>query len=225
MEVIVTTAAEALAAQQYGASRVELVAHPERGGLSPQLGVVRAVLGAVRIPVHAMLRPHDRGFVYDAADRRLMRRCAAGLAQAGVQGIVFGALDSAGTIDTECLSEIVDAAAGVQMTFHRAFDLCAHPIDAFERLAKFPLVTRVLSAGCAPDAWSGRELLRELVTRTTPAVLAGGGINAENAAALTAFTGVREIHVGSGARTAGSIDPQKIARLARIVRAGRPVSP
>jgi copper homeostasis protein len=217
LEVIVTDAREAARAAAAGADRLELVASFERGGLTPDLATVKDVVRAVDIPVHVMLRPHDRSFWYAIDERADNRAMAAKLRGAGAAGIVFGALDAQGRIDLESVAGVA-ASATLPLTFHRAFDETRDPYEAYAALSTLPAVTRVLTSGQARDAWSGRDVLRRLIAEgTPPTVLAGAGVDADNVVSLLRATGVREVHVGNGARTQGRVDPQKIARLAMLL--------
>lgn len=219
LEVIVTDALEAAVAEASGANRVELVRAPERGGLSPDADTVRRVVEAVRIPVHAMVRVHDRSFQYDAAEREEMVAEARRFAAAGVGAIVFGALTAQGTVDREALSAIADATGEKEITFHRAFDVAADLLAAYEDLAHFSAVTRVLTSGASSSAWGGRNLLRQMTAlRSHPIVLAAGGITSENVGSVVQATGVHEVHVGLGARTGAQLDEGKIQALATALR-------
>ena len=57
IEICIEGPDAAVAAELGGADRVELCASLLEGGITPSLGVLRATLGAVRIPVMAMVRP------------------------------------------------------------------------------------------------------------------------------------------------------------------------
>ncbi len=219
LEVIITDAAEAMLAERAGANRLELVAERHRGGLSPSPGTVRSVLDAVSIPVHAIVRVHDLSFSYDMTAREEMLATAEQFVQLGVQGLVVGALLPDADIDTAFLCDVIDRAGSVELTFHRAFDQSADPRASYAELARFPEVTRVLTAGGAPDAWRGRSLLQELAQPPrSPIILAGGGITHENVRDIVAETGVSEVHVGSGARTDGKLDPVKISKIAEALK-------
>lgn len=217
LEVIVTSAEEARVAAAAGADRLELVCEIERGGLTPGLRTVEAVVSTVSIPVHAMVRVHDRGFVYDEYEHHRQVEDAARIGELGVAAIVYGALDSRRMPDLAALREVA-AAAKKPITFHRAFDECADARAAYAELAQEPAVVRVLSSGGARSAWEGRGLLRTLIEGRGPAVLPGGGVTIENAAALVRETRAREIHVGGCVRTAGRLDPKKIERLLREIK-------
>lgn len=220
LEVIVTDADEALAAQTGGADRLELVAAPALGGLSPALEVVERVCRAVRIPVNVMVRESEGGFCYDGAAMRTMIDSANRFMSAGAGGLVFGALAADGTLDAHALNELLAHTGCQSVTFHRAFDESANPRVLYEQLAVFPGVARVLTAGAAPLAAAGIPLLRELIARNVrPAVLVGGGIARTNVRDIIEATGAREIHVGTAARMRGRVDAANVRRLAEILRA------
>ena len=218
LEVLVTGAEEAAAAQRAGATRLELVKHPERDGLTPDPRVIAEVTRAVSIPVHVIVRPHGEGFVYGAVERKQILADAARARDLGAAAIVFGALDDRGRIDVDFVREVV-AVSRLPMTFHRAFDVLHDLIAGHATLASIDGVERVLTSGGASTAWEGRFRLRQLNRAVSgPQILGGGRIAADSLLRLVTFTGLREIHAGSGARSGGSIDPEKIAALATLLR-------
>jgi copper homeostasis protein len=217
LEVVVTDVSEALEAEHSGASRLELVAEPERGGLTPPPELVENVTHAVSIPVCVMLRPHDDGFAYGEAERRELLETASRLQDLGAAGVVFGALDRSRHVAAGLVREVL-AAAQLPMTFHRAIDHTTSLTGAYAALAGIEGVVRVLTAGGAANAWEGRARLRELgYGNTVPTVVAGGGIDPENLNDLVEYTRVREVHMYSGARTDGKIDGRKIRRVMKIL--------
>ena len=68
IEVIAQSVADAVAAEAGGADRLELVRDLDQDGLTPPPELVRAVCGAVRIPVSVMIRPRNAFTL--AADER-----------------------------------------------------------------------------------------------------------------------------------------------------------
>jgi copper homeostasis protein len=217
LEVVVTNASEAVSAQQAGASRVELVAEFARGGLTPDDRTIDKAVQAVSIPVHVMVRPHDDGFTYDAKSRNNILDAAARLRDLGAAAIVFGALDDRGRVAVDFVKE-VGSVARLPITFHRAFDATHNLSASYAALAGIPRVQRVLTAGGASSAWDGRKWLRELsYGNTIPSVIACGDIHAGNVHDIMRFAGVREVHVGRGARTDGKLDPSKIEQLAALL--------
>lgn len=217
LEVVVTDASEALEAQNAGASRVELVARLDLGGLTPDYKTIEAVTRAVTIPVHVMIRPHDDGFFYDREQRRQIIESAAAMRDLGATCIVFGALDERNHVAVDLVQEVLGA-SGLPLTFHRAFDETPSLSISYVTLAGIDGVQRILTTGGAPTAWDGREQLRELCSgNTVPAILGAGAIEAANLPALIQFTGLREVHVARGARTDGKIDANKIQQLSTLL--------
>ena len=92
LEIIACSLTDAIAAEQGGADRIELISHYEVGGLTPPLDLVRAVVAAVSIPVRVMLRDAESFFVPDRGDRAILERTARELNQLPIDGLVFGFL-------------------------------------------------------------------------------------------------------------------------------------
>ncbi|KAF1028474.1 MAG: Copper homeostasis protein CutC [Burkholderia plantarii] len=166
LEVIATTLSDARTAAQAGADRLELVTGLAEGGLTPSIGLIEAVMAAVSIPVHVVVRPHSRGFVYLPEELALLERDTRAAVASGAAGIVFGALTAQGEIDTAALARIAEAASGRPITFHRAFDVSRDLNAAFETLMKTPAVKSVLTSGGRPSVLDGRDTLARLVRRS-----------------------------------------------------------
>jgi copper homeostasis protein len=226
LEVIATTVADAKAAEQAGADRLELITAFGEGGLTPSIGTVEAVVDAVRIPVNVIVRPHSRSFVFDASDYAVMLRDVRAIAAARANGIVIGMLTATGEIDRDGLARAIDAADGLSITFHRAFDEARDLQQAFDALLEFDAVTNVLTSGGAPSVLQAAQTVRALVARAHGShctVLAGAGLTVDALADFVAATGVRAVHFGSGVRVGGTalapIDAAKVARVRALLDA------
>src|SRR5438105_686525 len=158
IEVIAQSVADAVAAEAGGADRLELVRDLDQDGLTPPPELVRAVCGAVRIPVSVMIRPRN-AFTLAADEREQIAAEAQAAVVAGASGLVFGYLDEAGGLDVDALNT-VRAAAGppVGLTFHRAFDRLTDPHAALPLLAVHG-IQRVLTSGGASTAIEGQTTL------------------------------------------------------------------
>lgn len=139
LEVIALDARDAVAAQEGGADRVELVADMAADGLSPSAASVAEVRSAVDIPVRVMLRLTD-GFAAGSLDA-LIRRTA-DLRAAGAEEFVLGFLTPAGAVDLPAVARIVDTIGGSPWTFHRAIDHCADRATCARPSQTFPDWTR-----------------------------------------------------------------------------------
>jgi copper homeostasis protein len=220
LEVIATTVADARAAARGGADRLELVTAMDEGGLTPGIGLVESVVDAVDIPVHVMVRPHSRSFVYDADDYAVILRDVRALVNAGAHAIVVGMLRADGELDTDGLARVIEAADGLPLTFHRAFDEARDLSAAFETLLRFEAVTNLLTSGGEASVLDAETTIVKLVgmaagTRCT--VLAGAGLSVDAVAPFVASTGVQAVHFGAGVRVAGkALAPVEEARVRRV---------
>ncbi|WP_059050167.1 copper homeostasis protein CutC [Paenibacillus senegalimassiliensis] len=220
LEVIATCAEDAVLAEAHGADRLELITAITEGGLTPGIGLVRQVVKSVKIPVHVMVRPHSRSFVYSEADIQTMEEEARAVEDAGAAGIVFGALTEERQIDEVALARILAAAGGMNVTFHRAFDELQDLSEGLRTLLKYPQVTRVLTSGGplpAPQATSEIRQLVELAHGSSLVILAGYGLTLETVDRFITDTQVTEVHFGSDIRFGGKglspIDPDRLSAL------------
>lgn len=184
-------------AQRRGADRIELCAAPLEGGLTPSAGVLALARREITIPVHPIIRPRGGDFCYTEGEFAAMLDDVSAVRELGFPGLVIGVLDADGGVDMPRMRQIMVAAGALAVTFHRAFDMCADPLQAFDNLAQLG-VARVLTSGQQPTAEKGLSLIRELISRgDAPSVIAGAGIRASN---LTQFlaAGVKEVHSSAG---------------------------
>lgn len=185
----------AIASAAGGAARLELCAHLEVGGTTPDPALVSRVAASVPVPVMAMVRPRGGDFVYGSDEIERLLRDVAAMRAAGAHGLVFGALTGAGAIDMPLMRALVQAAGPLPVTCHRAFDEARDLEQALDALVELG-VTRVLTSGGAPTAAEGTPALARLVARASGriVVMAGGTVRAGNAGALVAATGITEVH-------------------------------
>ena len=197
LEVAVSTAEEANRARVAGADRLELSSALEIGGLTPSMGVFRAVRGRVRIPIYVMLRPRAGGFAYSDSEFAAMCADADEFLAGGATGIVFAVLTERGGIDHQRCRQLVDAARG-RAVFHRAFDLLPHPITALDELIELGF-ERVLTSGGQRTAEAGTNRLTALVQHAgwDIEVLPAGTIRPNNVADLVTATWCDQVHAAA----------------------------
>ena len=132
--------------------------------------------------------------------------------------MVIGVLDRHHRIDLGRTRELVSAAAGAPVTFHRAFDLVPEKLDALDALAAAG-VKRVLTSGGPATADEGASILAQLVDYAGDriVVLAGGNVRAHNVRDLVQRTGVREVHARC------ELDPARIAGIRQALGEARRV--
>jgi len=194
LEVCVDTAAGLHAAVEGGADRIELCSALDLGGLTASAGLMAEAAG-LPLPVIALIRPRAGGFVYTAAEERVMLRDIEQAAELGLAGIAVGALTEEGGLDLPLLQRLAREASGLQLCLHRAFDLVHDPVAALEQVLALGF-QRILTSGGAVTAPAGAAGLAALVgqSRGRIGILAGSGITPENVGALLSATGVHEVH-------------------------------
>ena len=201
-EVCANGVESCLAAQEGGADRVELCAGIPEGGTTPSYGeikVARRLLNSTRL--HVIIRPRGGDFLYTPLEVERMEEDIRICKQLGVDGVVIGCLNADGTLDMDANRRLVEAAEGMSVTFHRAFDRCNNPHEALCQLMKLG-IDRVLTSGQQPTAEQGIPLLKELnaLADDRITILAGCGVNESNIRKIHEQTGVHEFHFS--ARTA-----------------------
>jgi copper homeostasis protein len=232
LEVIAMTVADARIAAQAGADRIELVTAMGEGGLTPSLGLIEAVVAAVEIPVNVIVRPHSRSFVYDADDYAVMLRDVRAVKAAGANGVVIGMLSADGEIDRDGLARAIDAADGLAITFHRAFDETRDLREALNVLLGFAAVTNVLTSGGKPSALHAQAEIRQLVQQAAGShctVLAGAGLTVVAVADFVSLTQVQAVHFGSGVRVGGNglapVDADKVTQVRALLNENTSAAP
>ncbi|MFB9363550.1 copper homeostasis protein CutC [Actinoplanes nipponensis] len=217
LEVIALDAADARAARDGGADRVELVADMRRQGLTPSVATFSAVREAVGIPVRVMLRAADG---YALSDPGALAEAAAGLRAAGADEFVLGFLDARAAVDVAAVEAVLPAIEGCPWTFHRALDHAADRAAARRTLAGLPGLDCVLTAGGPATVQEGLATLAA-EAGSGPRVLAGGGLRRRHVPALAA-AGVDAFHTGSAVRPDGRWDAPVDPALVEAWRAALP---
>ena len=182
------------AAIEGGAHRIELCRSLEVDGLTPSRAMMESAI-SLGIPVQVLIRPREGDFVYNEEEVQSMIRDIRLAKQLGANGVVIGALRQDGTIDEETIRRLVDEAKGLNITFHRAFDVCSQPLDALEKIICLGC-NRLLTSGQAASAEQGIPLLKQLVEQSAGRIIImpGAGVNEKNARNILSKTGAHEIH-------------------------------
>lgn len=222
LEVIATSAEDVLRANAGGADRIELCANLREGGLTPDEPLIETAVRTSRIPVHVLVRPHSRSFVYDETDLRAIRRSISFAKQAGAAGVVIGALTPERRVDKRALRSMLGDAAGLNVTFHRAFDESRDLDEALADVLAFPQVNRLLTSGGANRVLEAVDKIAKLRRETRDThltVLAGAGLTVDAISDFVRGTRVSEIHLGRGVREGMSADRPVDAETVRQAKA------
>jgi len=185
LEICANSFHSALLAETAGADRIELCDNLAEGGTTPSIGLVMHCLEQLSIPVFPIIRPRAGGFVYDAAEIKIMRHEIRAFRKAGVKGLVLGALTKSLEVDINCCKDLLQESEGLEVTFHRAIDLCTNPEHALNILQELGF-KRVLTSGGKATALEGIQLLKKFssMQNLQLEIVAGSGINSQNVGRL-----------------------------------------
>ncbi|EGD78379.1 hypothetical protein PTSG_12884 [Salpingoeca rosetta] len=205
LEVCVDSVASAAQAQQGGADRLELCCALSEGGLTPTVGLAKAVVCAVSIPVFALVRPRAGDFLFSEAEVQIMVDDIEALRACGIQGFVIGALNADGDVDTAAMKKLLAACGPLPVTFHRAFDMVRDMRAALATLGTAfgaNRVQRVLTSGGRATALEGAPVICSLAATAREhgiTLMAGGGVSEHNAQRIASEAGVVEVHCSARA--------------------------
>ena len=224
LEVIACSVTDAIAAEQGGAHRIELISHFEVGGLTPSPELVRDVMRKVKIPVRVMLRESEDFNVADTVEQQRLCEIATAFAALPMDGIVCGFLRG-DAIDHDLLRRVLDAAAPLKVTFHRAFEELSDPLGAIQELKQYPQIDTILTSGGNGTPLEKVACLGvcQLVAPPEINILAGGGMTAEMIQELRAKTNLTDFHLGTFVRepmtVGGQVRAERVRQILALVRA------
>jgi copper homeostasis protein len=210
LEVCAETPQACHAATEGGAHRIELCSALIVGGLTPSYGLIREAIASVPTPVYVLLRPRAGDFLYSNEEFRIICRDLEAAASLGASGFVVGILRPDGTPDVARMSTLVQLAAPLEVSFHRAFDLASHLSESLERIIDTGC-RRLLTSGGAPTVLEGLETLSHLARQAGDRIriAAGGGVNRHTAKIILEAAAV-DLHASlrtSAAPKLGGGDP------------------
>ncbi len=222
LEVIACSLEDALAAEEGGASRIELTVRLGQDGLTPPLELARAVASRVQIPVRAMLRDRADFDVGSLDDLARLQQQAADLAALGVEGLVTGFV-SGNALDFEALDAILSSVPGVRFTIHRAIERTRDQAATVRQLRRFANVDRVLVSGGAGKIEDRVSRLAEYQEAfgSSRKVAVGGGLTLDMLPRLREESGLTVFHLGRSVRTPenaeGQVDAAKVRRACELL--------
>lgn len=198
LEICAGSIESVLAAREGSADRVELCAALEVGGITPSAGLIAAAREVPDLQLHVLIRPRGGDFLYDAHEARCMEHDIRLCRDLGVDGVVIGALSADGNVDAALCRRLVQAAEGMSITFHRAFDMCRDPHRALEEIIDIGC-HRLLTSGQAASALEGAAAIKQLNAQAAGRLILmpGCGVSSRNAAEILKATGASEIHASA----------------------------
>jgi len=189
-------------AMQAGARRIELCDNLAVGGTTPSYGVTKAAVELAAnydTTIMTMIRPRGGDFVYNDMEIAIMLEDIRLTAQAGSQGVVFGALTAEKKLDKPNLEKLIAASKGMEIVFHMAFDELSEEdqLEAIDWLSQAG-VTRILTrAGVSGDSLDKRFAHYHRILEHAKGkieILPGGGIDLDNRQTFIDQLGVTQLH-------------------------------
>jgi copper homeostasis protein len=198
LEVCIDSVESAIAAEQGGAKRVELCADLLEGGITPGAGLIASVRRHISIDLFVMIRPRGGDFFYSDLEFEVMQEEIARALELGANGVVLGLLDLDGRVDVARTRALVELAAPLPVTFHRAIDMTPDLKAALEDVIETG-AARILTSGGAPSAPEAIDVVSRLVevAGSRIGIMPGSGLKAKNITAIAQATGAHEFHTSA----------------------------
>jgi len=197
LEVCANSVQSAIEGQKGGAIRIELCDNLAEGGTTPSIASIEKARKLIDIQLNILIRPREGDFLYSDLEFEIMKQDIHYCGQMKCDGVVFGILNSDGSIDKKRNKELLDIALGYEMnaTFHRAFDRCKDLSSSLEDIIALGF-DHLLTSGGQPTAFEGKDTLRKLIFQAGDRIIImpGGGITESNIYELTQYTRLREFH-------------------------------
>lgn len=193
---VCTYSAESVAkAAEGGANRCELCSSIPEGGCTPSPGEIWKARQVPNIKLMVMIRPRGGDFLYTDDEIDIMVEDIKTAKKLGADGVVFGCLTAEGDINVTQMKKLMSNCDGLDVTCHRAFDMCRDPFKALEDLISVG-VNRVLTSGLKAKAVLGIPTLKKLVQQSNGRIIImpGCGVNKTNIVQIAKETGAKEIH-------------------------------
>lgn len=222
LEIIGMSVEDAIAIEKCGADRIELVSALTEGGLTPSFGLIQSVVNKVNIPVNIMIRHHAKSFVYSDEDINIMVKDIEKVKEIGANGVVFGMLDNENNIREDQMITLLEAARGLDVTYHRAIDE-TDVVKSIKVLSKYDVITNVLTSAGKGNIADNIEKINEMRKNSGHInILLGGGLSFENIENIRASTNNNDFHFGTAVRVDknpfGEIDEDKLRKLVEIIK-------
>ena len=194
-EACVESFEKSLEAQNNGANRIELCENLIVGETTPSYGTVKVCLEKLNIPIFPMIRARGGNFIYSKDEIEIMKEDIKIFKELGVKGVVLGCLTSDNKINLELIKELVDLAYPMEVTFHKAIDEIANPLDYIDDLINIG-IKRILTSGGKATALEGKDLINEIIKKSNRRIkiVVAGKVTKENLNELSNLISSDEFH-------------------------------
>ena len=196
LEVCIDSVESAILAEKGGADRLEVCANLVIGGTTPGVSQFKQIRSACDVDLNVLLRPRFGDFLYTDAEFQMISEDIRMFRELGADGVVVGCLKADGSLDSDRMRVLREQAGPLQMTLHRAFDVCRNPYQALEEALSLGVDT-ILTSGQADHCLAGKETLKKLIRQADGRIeiLVGSGVNAEVIRQLMDEIGAASFHM------------------------------
>lgn len=204
----------ALIAQERGADRIELCENMKLGGTTPNYVLVVRVREKLSIKMHVIIRPRGGDFVYSDEEFVEMKQDIKQFKKLGVDGFVFGILNSDGSINKNRNHELVYLAQPLPCTFHRAFDVVKDIEQSLEDVIDCGFKT-ILTSGQEMGVVKGISVLNQIqkLAKERIVIMPGGGLRSSNIKLLQEELEPTFYHSSAITDNSEKADPEEIEKL------------
>lgn len=217
LEVIATNKDDILKIDFSKANRIELVEDLEKGGLTPNLDLIKFAKKNSTLPIRVMIRPHDKSFNYDKEDIEQMKRDIDNVKNIGCEGVVFGVLNEDNEINLEAMQELVKITKPMKITFHRAIDdiPTAKLEETLLQLENLNIDTILTSLGHIEEEKNKRF---NILKNSKIEVMYGSGVSIKNIEKIKEKFPLEFYHIGTSARKNNSLEEEIVVeKIDKIV--------
>ena len=194
-EACVESLVDAIEAEKKGADRIELCDNLSQGGTTPSYGTIKVALSTLKIPVFPIIRPRGGDFYYTPAEIEVIKEDIKVCKSLGAKGVVLGLLTKDKKIDFEVLSQLVELAKPMEVTFHKAIDELEDPTLVIDELINIG-VKRILSSGTKPTALEGKDMLNKMIEKAGDrlTIVVAGKVTKEILPEVSSLIPAKEYH-------------------------------
>ncbi|WP_126654206.1 copper homeostasis protein CutC [Chryseobacterium aureum] len=204
----------AVIAFENGADRIELCDGLSEGGTTPGFETLKNLREKMTIPIFVMIRPRGGDFTYTDSEFEQMKNDLVRLKSLNADGFVFGILDENDEVNVDQNKALVQLAAPLPCTFHRAFDRAASLEDSLEKVIECGFTT-ILTSGQKPNVSEGKENLKKLVELSDGRIeiLVGGGLRSSNIEEIRSVTNANYFHSSAITDGGAFANPDEVVAL------------
>ena len=198
LEICTYSIDSCLIAQKAGADRVELCDNQNEGGTTPSYATIVYAKEHLSLDTMVMIRPRGGDFLYNDIEFALMKEDILLCKKIGVKGVVFGLLNSDGSIDKERTKTLIDIAKPLDVCFHRAIDVSKDYYQSVKDIISCG-ATRILTSGARNKAFEGKENIKKIQQDfgSQIEIMVGSGVNSSNIKMLKEYTNVNNFHLSA----------------------------